>query len=169
MRVRKMMCAYAAVFLSAGFIGIFSGSVYAYLNPLVKLNGLWSSRYYFDTKEGEYQIDTVLGISGRNIYSSSIISDTQGKTVAARSAKMAYQKALRADGTNLYTLHVDYSKPFPNLDEPILADQSAFFDLIRVRFYVLDCNQFVLDTQPAPHINYSAIFRRVEPRKCGGG
>jgi len=163
------MFSYVCALFMASALGLISGCVFSYFNPLVPLSDVWSSRYYFDTQQGEYEIDTVISIRGRDIFSSSVISDAKGKAVAARSAKMSLQTTLRADGTNLYTLQVDYSKPFPNLDEPALANQTAFFSLVRARFYRIDCNQFVMDMQPAPHVSYSPIFRRISPRRCDSG
>jgi len=166
MQFRKLSRTYAALIISAGLLGLLAGVGYACLNPRVPLDDNWSSQYYFDTARGEYQINTLLNVRGREIFSSSIISDASGKAVAARSERLEFDDSDHAAQAGLYSLKVSDGKQFLNTDDVGIVDRPAFSSVIHPRFYMLDCNNFVVDMEPAPSLNYSAIFRRVTPLHC---
>jgi len=163
---RKLRHAYAAVIVAAGLGGFLSGSGYAYLNPLAPLDDVWSGQYYFDTAQGEYRVDTLLNFSRRNINTSSVISDSNGKILMVRSAEMNFKYSRSYDHSNLYTIKTQYSKQFPNIQDQEFIDKMELFKFVRPKLYILDCNKIIVDMELAPHISYNGIFQRLTPINC---
>lgn len=161
MRLRLMSVAYPIALLLAVLSGLMCGAAEAYFKPLAALDGVWSSRYYVDTPQGEEQIDALLIANGRSISIYGVASDAQQHIIGARSVRMTFESTDPADGTNLYTFKILYSRCFSPCANALLGAAPAGPSRIRARFYQMGRDSFILDLAPTVKLNYSAIFKRT--------
>ena len=161
MRRRLISVAYLIALMSAVLGGLTCGAAQAYFKPLASLDGVWSSRYYVDTPQGEEQIDALLISNGRSISIYGVASDAQQRIVGARSVRMKFESTNPADGTNLYAVNILYSRCFSPCMNALLGVAPVSRSHIRARFYQLGRDRFILDLEPTLRLNYSAIFNRT--------